>query len=97
MDYGEFAAEFDEVLNAVLATDTVLELNTRRLNSRKVYQEMLTVYRRYRQLGGRCVTIGSDAHKAEDLGKNFAAAQELIRAVGLTAATFCERELVVLQ
>ncbi|MBR2215281.1 MAG: histidinol-phosphatase HisJ family protein [Selenomonadaceae bacterium] len=97
MSYDEFATEIEAVLTAALETDTVLELNTRRLETAAVYQEMLAVYRRYRKLGGRYITVGSDGHSASAVGKNFAAAKELAVAVGLTPVTFRERRPVILR
>ena len=89
--YGSFAEDIDAVLQAVIETDTVLELNTRRLGSRRALKELAPVYARYRELGGRRVTLGSDAHTADAIGAHFAAAWDFAEALGLQVVTFCGR------
>ena len=95
ISYGSFQADIDAVLKAAIETDTVLELNTRRLGSRLAVKELLPVYSRYRELGGRFVTLGSDAHTADAIGGNFRIARELVEAVGLKTVTFRERKIVL--
>lgn len=46
------------------------------------------ILRRYRELGGRYVTIGSDAHCKEDIGSGFAEARELLQSAGFTHYTY---------
>ena len=82
------------ILRAAIETDTVLELNTRRLGSRLACKELVPVYTRYRELGGRFVTLGSDAHTADAIAANFGAAEELAAMVGLGLVTFAERRMV---
>ena len=93
LDYGSFRQEIDEVLKTVIETDTVLELNTRRLGDSLALKELVPVYARYKELGGRFITLGSDAHKHEDIGAHFGAAREMAAALGLTVVTFCERQM----
>ena len=93
LDYGSFRQEIDEVLKAAIETDTVLELNTRRLGDSLALKELVPIYARYKELGGRFITLGSDAHKHEDIGAHFGAAREMAAALGLTVVTFCERQM----
>ncbi len=96
VEYGTFADDIDAVLRAVIETGKVMELNTRRLGSRRAMKELAPVYTRYRELGGQFVTLGSDAHKAEAIGMNFAAAEDFTDALGLTIVTFAERKIIPL-
>ncbi|SFT61158.1 histidinol-phosphatase (PHP family) [Selenomonas sp. GACV-9] len=91
VEYGSFQEDIDEVLRAVIETDTVLELNTRRLGSRRALKELVPIYTRYRELGGRYVTLGSDAHTADAIGAHFAVAVDFAEALGLQPVTFCGR------
>ncbi len=93
LDYGSFRQEIDEVLKTVIETNTVLELNTRRLGDSLALKELVPIYARYKELGGRFITLGSDAHKHEDIGAHFGAAREMAAALGLTVVTFCERQM----
>ena len=83
----------DAVLRALVETDTVIEINTRRLGVPRGIKELAPVYRRYRELGGRAVTIGSDAHVPNAVGNHYARAQELARAFDLQVVTFRERKM----
>ncbi len=84
----------DEVLRAVVETETALEINTRRFGDRLAMKELAPIYRRYAELGGRDVTLGSDAHKKETVGAHLALAAQMAEAYGLQTVTFHERKRV---
>ena len=47
----------------------------------------------FRKLGGEIITIGSDAHKPEDIGSHFTKAKEILHAAGFKAYTkFAQRK-----
>ena len=93
IDYQTFAAQIDDVLKIVVERGKVLELNTRRFNSQRAIRELVPVYKKYRDLGGKFVTIGSDAHKIDAIGNYFDRALDFVRELNLTPVTFCERRL----
>ena len=93
ISYGDFSDDIDAVLRALVETDTAIEINTRRLSVPCGIKELAPVYRRYRQLGGRYVTIGSDAHVPQGIGRCYNRARELARAFDLTIVTFRERKM----
>ena len=93
LSYGAFADEIDAVLRAAVAQGVVLELNTRRIGSRRALKELAPIYARYHELGGKYVTLGSDAHGADAIGANFAAAEDFARAMGLSIVTFFARKM----
>lgn len=89
--YGPFRpAEFEDEIRAVLRTMVEggmgLEINTS--GGRQAPGEPypgLEVVRWYRELGGEVLTVGSDAHRVEDLGAGVPQALELARAAGFRA------------
>lgn len=97
IDYPSFAEEIDAVLKIVVGREKVLELNTRRFFSERAINELVPVYKKYRELGGRFVTIGSDAHKVSAVGNCFTRAVDFVRELDLTPVTFCERKLEILE
>ena len=97
IDYGSFQEEIDQVLRTVVERGIVLELNTRRLEKRLAMKELVPVYRRYAELGGKYVTLGSDAHTADRIGMNFGRAMDFAEALGLQLVTFCERKMEPLE
>ena len=92
LSYGAFTDEIDAVLRACVDHDVVLELNTRRLGSRRALKELAPIYARYRALGGTCVTLGSDAHGADAIGTNFVIAADFAQVMGLRIVTFRARQ-----
>jgi len=49
---------------------------------------ILRIIKRYYQLGGRIVTLGSDAHQAEDLAADFDVAMDILVSVGFQYFAF---------
>ena len=94
--YGPFApAAFEEeiraVLRAAVAAGVGLEINTSGLRqSPGETYPALTVLRWYRDLGGEVLTVGSDAHRAADLGAGIAGALDLARQAGFRAISTFE-------
>ena len=67
------------IFRELVRKDKALELNTCRGRSVEDYRDLLTWFR---EEGGELVTLGSDAHRPEDLGKGIAEGQELLRELG---------------
>ncbi len=93
IDYPTFRAEIDAVLKIVVERGKVLELNTRRFDKVRGIEELVPVYKKYRELGGRFVTLGSDAHRVAAIGNYFNRALDFVRELDLKLVTFCERKL----
>ena len=73
----------EEILKVVIADGKGIEINTScyryGLNDLTPGREILCLYR---QLGGRIITIGSDSHKREDLGKYIEETKQELRKLG---------------
>ena len=55
--------------------------------------ETLTeLYMRYKELGGKYVTLGSDAHVTKAIGANFAAAEKMAADCGLKIVYYKRRQ-----
>lgn len=91
--YADWADLVDAVLQACIDTGTGLEINTSGL--RQGYGETLPgidVLRRYRELGGEILTVGSDSHQADHVAADIPVAYDLAREAGFKAiAVFPER------
>lgn len=71
------------VLKSLIEKGKGIEINTSGLRqSPKETMPGIDVLRLYRRLGGEILTIGSDSHCAEDVGKGVAAAIELAQEAG---------------
>ena len=72
VDMSEYSDIIDDILTAVIIRGKGIEINTSGLWQK--YGKMFPdkdILRRYRELGGEILTIGSDAHCADDLGKGI--------------------------
>lgn len=81
--YAKYRDLLDRILSLLLERGKGIELNTAGLRKglRDVHpcRDALS---RYRQLGGTLVTVGSDAHRPEDVAADFARAEEILTACG---------------
>lgn len=93
--YEEFPHEWDEVFRLLIAQGKVPEINTRRLDSQQAVTTLLVLYRRYAALGGRYVSLGSDAHDKEHIGRNFEKAQKMAEECRLQPVYFCQRKMAL--
>lgn len=90
--YEDFTDYIDEILRLLVANNIAIELNTRRLGNKSAAISLLKIYKRYYELGGRMVTLGSDAHTVEAIGSNFNVGTDIIAACNLTPVYFRERK-----
>lgn len=92
--YSDYKDVIDDILNSLLENNIILELNTRRLNQREAYDSLKEIYKRYKVLGGKYVTIGSDAHSSDLIGNNFLSAEVMLRDLDLKPCHFKNRKIV---
>jgi len=78
LKYEDFSDIIDELLIKIIKRGFGIELNTsnygRQLNE---IMPPISIIKRYRQLGGEIITIGSDAHKLKDIGKEYSKARQI--------------------
>lgn len=85
----------DEVLRRLIDGGRALEVNTSQTASGGAPIPGEDILRRYFALGGRRVTLGSDAHRPDAVASGFADAAAMLRRVGFTEyAVYRRRERV---
>ncbi len=98
IDLGKYRERIDTILRTLVLQDKALEINTSGL--RQKYGRSLPgmmVLRRFRELGGRFVTLGSDAHRWADVGAGIEDGMSLLKEAGFESFTvFVKREPKVL-
>ena len=81
--YEDYRDVIDTILQTLIDNEKGIECNTagyrKGLNAPNPCMDIL---KRYRELGGEIITVGSDAHKPEDIGSHFNDAAELLSACG---------------
>ena len=91
----DYPRDVEEILRAVIRRGKALELNTATL--RKGYPFLMTgTLRRFREMGGKYVTVGSDAHAPEDIAFAFDRAEAALREAGFSAYTIYQNRRPVL-
>lgn len=91
--YADFADEIDAVLKTAIVTDTVMELNTRRLGDKEAVEHLRPIYQRYQELGGHFVTLGSDAHDVRAVGAHMNLACDFAESLKLQPVTFVQQRM----
>lgn len=81
--YDKYRDIFDEILNTLLENGKGIELNTGGIEKgMKEFHPCTDILKRYRQLGGEIITIGSDAHDSSHIAGYFSRAAEVLEACG---------------
>jgi histidinol-phosphatase (PHP family) len=84
MDLADYEEQVRAIFTEVARTDHALEVNTCRGMDVEVWAPVLGWFK---DCGGKYVTLGSDAHRPEDLAKGLREAAELVKAAGFTQVT----------
>ena len=92
--YERHADAYDAILSTLIERGKLIEVNTRRLTEEGALANLTTIYTRYRDLGGKYVTLGSDAHFPENIGRNFDIAVKMVNEIGLKFAYFKGRRML---
>lgn len=81
--YSLYRDILDEILKLLLEKEKGLELNTGGLKSgMKDFHPCMDVLKRYHELGGEILTVGSDSHDTQHMGEHFNRAAEVLTACG---------------
>lgn len=91
--YEEYKEVIDEILSILISNNIAIEINTRRFENRESINSLIPIYKRYKELGGQFVTIGSDAHFVNKLGKNIKIGFDIAEICNLKVVYFKERKL----
>ncbi|MBD5535754.1 MAG: histidinol-phosphatase HisJ family protein [Lachnospiraceae bacterium] len=92
--YAKYKDLFDTMLTLLLEHEKGIELNTGSLRrGTKDVSPCREVLKRYRELGGEVITIGSDAHCAKDIAADFHLAAEILKDCGFRYYCIFEKRL----
>ncbi len=81
--YAAYQDIFDGILNELLDKGKGIELNTGGIKKgMRDFHPCMDVLKRYRELGGEIITIGSDSHDTAHVGDSFDRAAEVLKECG---------------
>lgn len=92
LHYEEFPDLFDEIMKILVSKGIGMEINTSGIIAVGEPLPSLSYLKRFRELGGEIVTVGSDAHNGERVGQNIGVALEIAREVFGYVCTFEQRK-----
>lgn len=91
-----YQAALEKLLKKVIEKDKAIEFNTSgyRYDDGSPYPSFEAA-KLYYDLGGRKITLGSDAHRPEDVGHRFAETAETLKAIGFTEAYYYDQRKAI--
>ncbi len=82
--YSEFQEVMDEILKMLIKKDKALEINTAGLiKGLSCFHPKAEAVKRYLELGGELLTIGSDGHSPDKIATEFQKTEELLSSLGI--------------
>lgn len=89
--YIRYADIIDAIFTTLIQKGKGIEINTSGYKYGLGHPHPQTdLLKRYKELGGEIITIGSDAHKPEHIGYDFQKAEDLLRSLGYSYYTVFE-------
>ncbi len=89
--YEKYKDILDKILELLIEKGKGIEINTGGIKSGlKELHPCMGILKRYRELGGEIITIGSDAHTPESIGAHFDRAYEVLKECGFQYYTIFE-------
>ncbi len=92
LEYEKYKDIIDDILKMLIERDKGIELNTSGIRYNLGYiHPKIEILKRYKELGGRIITVGSDSHKPSDIGFKFDDARKLLIETGFDKITVFEK------
>ena len=92
--YDKYQDILDKILETLLEKEKGLEINTGAINyGLRDLNPCTEILKRYRELGGEIITVGSDAHAPSSIAKGFDRAAEILTACGFQYYTTFEKRI----
>lgn len=86
--FKDYAHIIDEILRTIISKGKGIEINTSGLRyGLGVLHPGIDLLKRYKELGGKIITFGSDAHKIKDYYAGFEEAKEMLLEAGFEYIT----------
>ncbi len=95
IEISHFEKETSEILDQIIRKDIPLEINTSGIGTfYGRYMPDVPLIRTYADMGGKLITLASDAHVSQNIGNAFPAARALLQDIGLDSyCVFRQRKL----
>ena len=81
-EFHKYSGEYESIFKKLINKNIALEVNTSGLRRGDITMPGYELLNFYRECGGELITIGSDAHSADDIGKGIEQTAEMLRQIG---------------
>ena len=88
LEYRDYREVCDEIFKTLINKDKGIEINTSAVSSLGILLPSYDFVKRFRELGGKIITVGSDAHSPERVGQHIDKALALAKEVFGYVCTF---------
>lgn len=89
IDLVPYEDEINKILDYIIKNNIALEINTSALkNGIKDFLPDKNIIEKYKNMGGKLITLGSDAHTKENASYGFIEAKEMLLSLGITEAYY---------
>ncbi len=89
--YGDYQDLVDKILEKLISDSKGIELNTKILDDPVKSRPCAAILKRYNELGGEILTVGSDAHTPGNIAKNYDIADNILTDCGFKYYTTFEK------
>lgn len=94
LEYAAHREVLDEILKTLADKDKGLEMNTSGVDRSVGYLPTVDFFKRFKELGGQIVTVGSDAHRCDRVGQYCADAAGMLADIFGYVCTFENRQSI---
>ena len=88
LDLHRYSEQIDEILNVLIEKGIALEFNSAELDTDGLFAPDPWVVKRYLELGGKKITLASDAHFLHETGRGMEKAVSVLREFGVQELCF---------
>jgi len=92
LDYSEYPDLCDEIMKTLIEKGKGMEINTCGVDRVGSFMPDITYIKRFRELGGEIITVGSDSHDDKRMGQYISGALEIAKEVFGYVCTFENRK-----
>ncbi len=94
MPYEKYKKRYDEILSLLIEKGKALEINTTAIKNGGTPSPEIEIIKRYSEIGGRLITLGSDAHEAKYLTSDFETVRKMLAETKIKSYVYFENRKV---
>lgn len=96
IDIGKYEDKIEKILEYIINNSISMEINTSGLSQYGFFMPDKQIIKKYKEMGGCLISLGSDAHMPDNVGKDFAAAIAVLREYGFENYCYYQNQKCVL-